>query len=316
MLRPGPARTRQSFRHEAFFWQDRAEFVDGLLPFIEEGIEAGEAVMVATTPEHGGWLADSLGARPSGVHFVDMTELGRNPARIIPACLRFLDDYSGYGRPARAVGEPFWEGRGPEEVLETQLHEALMNLAIDPDLPFWVVCPYDAGRLDADLLAEAGRSHPMLATTASYQGSRDYRGHDHARSLFTAELPDVDGVRRELDVTRSGPAAAAEAVTLRAAAGDLRSDQVVDLAQTVGQIVDDSLGRGAQQVTVRTWERPDGVVCEVSDTTVIHDLLVGRRHPRPAEHDPVGLANQVCDLVQVRSRDSGTTIRLQMRTQR
>jgi hypothetical protein len=315
-MRPEPVRAQQSYRHEAFLWSGERDFVDGLVPFIEEGIEAGEAVMVATTPEHGTWLARGLGSTASRVHFVEITELGRNPARIIPACQEFLERWSGYGRPARAIGEPVWEGRTPDEVAESQLHEALMNVAVDPDVPFWVRCPYDAGRLDAEALAEVSRSHPALSTADGYQGSRAYGGRHHAQALFAAELPAMGPPATEIDVTSGGADAAGRVVTLHAAAADLGSDRVVDLATTVRHLVRDALDRGAHRVLMRLWDLDDVVVCEVSDTTVIHDLLVGRHHRRDAENDAVGLANEVCDLVQVRSGGSGTTARLQLRKQR
>jgi hypothetical protein len=308
-----PARARQSYRHEAFLWNGRADFVEGLLPFVEEGVDAGEAVLVAATPEHGKWLSDGLGSTASRVHFVDITLLGRNPARIIPACQQFLHDWSGYGRPARAVGEPLWDGQRPDEVRESQLHEALMNVAIDPDLPFWVRCPYDAGHLDADVLAEASRSHPALATTASYQGSHSYHGHAHAEAMFTGDLPPMDGPATEVDVTQAGLDAVAATVTLQAASGDLCSNQVVDLTHAVRQLAEESLTRGARQLTVRTWDRPDAVVAEVADTTVTHDLLVGRRLPQAPGGDALWWANQACDLVQIRSSGRGTTVRLHMR---
>ena len=313
MLTPGPERARQSYRHEAFLWNGRADFVDGLLPFIEDGVDAGEAVMVAAIPEHGEWLADGLGSKASEVQFVDITQLGSNPARIIPACQQFLRDSSGDGRPARAVGEPLWDGRRPEEVAESQLHEALMNLAVDPELPFWVLCPYDAGNLDADVLAEASRSHPALATVDSYQGSRSYRGHAHAQAIFAGDLPPMDGPVTVVNVNQVGLAAAAETVTLGAAGGNLCSNQVVSLTHAIRRLAGDSLTRGARHLTVRMWDRPDVVVCEVADTTVISDLLVGRRLPQAPGDDALWFANQVCDLVQVRSSDSGTVIRLHMR---
>jgi hypothetical protein len=316
VLTRGPARARQSYRHEAFLWDGRAEFLDGLLPFIEDGVDAGEAVLVAATPEHQKWLSDGLGSRTPDVHFVDITELGRNPARIIPACQRFLQDWSGYGRPARAVGETVWHGRRPEEVLETQLHEALMNVAIDPELPFWALCPYDAGSVDADVLVDVSRSHPALATSTSYQGSRSYRGHDHAQSMFAGELPPMDGPVTAVDVTRASLGAAVETVTLQAAFSDLGSTQVVTLTHAIRRLAGESLARGARQATVRMWDRPDVLVCEVSDATVISDLLVGRRLPQSSGEDAVWLANQVCDLVQVRSNESGTTIRLHMQKAR
>ena len=99
MSTSGPARARQSYRHEAFLWGSRAAFVRGLIPFIEEGVDAGEAVMVAVVPEHTQWLCDDLGVKASAVHFVDMTELGRNPASIIPAWQGFLAEWSGAGAP-------------------------------------------------------------------------------------------------------------------------------------------------------------------------------------------------------------------------
>lgn len=309
-----PARASQSYRHEAFLWNGRADFVDGLLPFIEEGVEAGEAVLVAATPEHREWLSEPLGSSATQVHFVDITLLGRNPARIIPACQQFLHDWSGYGRPARAVGEPLWDGQRPEEVRESQLHEALMNVAVDPDLPFWVRCPYDAGHLDADVLAEASRSHPALATSASYQGSRSYRGHHHAQTMFAADLPPMDGPATVIDVTQAGVGAVAELVTRTAASGSLCSDQVLDLTNAVRRLTEGSRTEAGRDLTVRMWDRPDVFVAEVADTTVTRDLLIGRRPPRtPGDDDALWLANQVCDLVQVRSGDRGTTIRLHMR---
>ena len=312
----GPARARQSYRHEAFLWNGRPDFVAGLLPFIDDGIDAGEAVLVAATPEHGEWLTDGLGSRASQVHFVDITQLGRNPARIIPACQQFLHDWSGDGRPARAIGEPLWHARRPEEVLEAQLHEALMNVAIDPEMPFWALCPYDAGDLDAEVLAEVGRSHPALATTASYQGSPSYRGHDHAQGLFGAELPPMNGPATVINLTPEGLGAAAETVTLQAFCGNLSSNQIVSLTHAVRRLAGESLTRGARQVTLRIWNRPDVLVCELADTTVIRDLLAGRRQTQPPGEDAMWFANQVCDLVQVRSSDSGTNTRMHMRKRR
>jgi hypothetical protein len=64
------------------------------VPFIRDGWEAGEPVMVAVGPLHMKWLRDALDGR-ADVEFVDMEELGRNPAQIIPAWQQFLDSRSG-----------------------------------------------------------------------------------------------------------------------------------------------------------------------------------------------------------------------------
>jgi hypothetical protein len=315
MITAPPVRARQSFRHEAFLWRTRSDYVSGLVPFIREGVEAGEAVMVVLLPEHAAWVEDELGPTAAEVHFVDMLELGHNPARIIPAWLQFLETSCGPGRPARGIGEPVWPGRSAAEIGECQLHEALLNLAVDPELPFWLVCPYDAARLDADVLTEAGRSHPALITATSYEGSGSYRGQEHARALFTVDLPAPPADASEVFVTQASLAEASEQVTLQAASR-LWSDQVVRLADAVRGLAEDGLRRGARYVEVDLWDEPSGLVCQVSDRTVIADFLVGRRLVPYLEQDSVWTANQLCDLVQVRSGAHGTTVRLHIAKQR
>jgi hypothetical protein len=307
-----PVRSRQSYRHEAFLWHSRSDYISGLVPFVREGVEAGEAVMVALLPEHAAWIAAELGSSAAQVHVVDMVELGHNPARIIPAWLEFLQSSCGPGRPARGIGEPIWAGRTPAEIREAQLHEALLNLAVDPELPFWLLCPYDAEHLDEDVLTEAGRSHPALVTPTSYEGSGRYRGHEHARALFTADLPAPPLEAFEVCITPSSWPEATRQITLRAAACNLWSDEVVRLTDVIRSLVDDSLGRGAVHVDVQLWDEPAALVCQLSDRTTIEDFLVGRRPPLYPGQDPLWFANQACDLVQVRSGAHGTTIRLRL----
>jgi hypothetical protein len=52
--------------------------------FITDGLEAGEPVMVAVSAQHTKWLRDALDGQ-ADVEFVDIEQLGRNPAQIIPA---------------------------------------------------------------------------------------------------------------------------------------------------------------------------------------------------------------------------------------
>ena len=108
MPQAAPPRSQQSYRHEAFMWRDADDYASVLGSFVEDGLAAGEAVMVAVVRRHANWLRDGLGNQARKVKFVDMAKLGRNPARIIPAWQKFVDQHSGYGRPVRGVGEPIW----------------------------------------------------------------------------------------------------------------------------------------------------------------------------------------------------------------
>jgi len=305
-----PTRQQQSYRHEAFLWHDAADFAASMVPFLSEGLDADEPTMVAVLPEHAEWLKDGLGRRSDEIEFVDMRELGRNPARIIPAWQRFLDDQSGPGRPVRGIGEPIWPGRRPEELLECQLHEALLNVAVDPELPFWLICPYDAEQLSPSVVEEAFRSHPVIVEAGSYQGSGRYAGRAHVDSMFAAELTDVEGSARAAHFTETDVSRLRRYLHLEFYVSGLPDDKADDLADVVHRLAVSSLRRGSSGGTVRVWNQPDAVVAEVVDDTRVDDPLLGRRVPLEEDHDALWLANQICDLVQLRSTDTGTAVRV------
>jgi MEDS: MEthanogen/methylotroph, DcmR Sensory domain len=304
-----PHRSRQSYRHEAYFWQSREDFADGLGSFVQEGLAADEPVMVAVIAEHEEWLRDSLGGQADRVEFVDMGQLGHNPARIIPGWQDFLNRHAAENRPVRGIGEPIWPGRRPEELVECQLHEALLNVAVDPQVPFWLICPYDTKRLSPAIVEEAQRSHPLVVEDHAYLGSPHYGGRAHISSLFGSELPPpintpVAASFDEHDVKRLSAY-----VKLEAYVAGLSPAQAANLAAASEQLAKSSLGRGAEEVRLRLWREPEGVVCELTDDSKVDDLLIGRHVPAGEEHPGVWLANQLCDLVQVRSTSTATTMR-------
>ena len=308
MYRSAPARSRQSYRHEAFFWRNQADFTDGMVAFIREGLAVGEPVMVALVQEHTDWLRDALGSDASYVKFVDMGEIGRNPARIIPAWQEFLEAPETRGGPARGIGEPIWTGRRDVEITECQLHEALLNVALDPKTPFWLLCPYDSTGLDAPVLDEASRSHHAILDADSYRGSTTYGGRAHVDSLFSAELPARPEGLAEVTFTEDNVHDVFALVMREAYLADLWSDKALDLATAARDLAGDSLRRGADGGLVRVWNEPSALICEVTDTTTVDDVLAGRRHH--GQDHGLWSANQLCDLVQLRSAPSGTTIRL------
>jgi hypothetical protein len=305
-----PVRSRQSFRHEAFLYRSATDFNRTMVPFVDEGLDAGEPVMVALVEGHAQWLRAGLGARAAEVSFVDMHELGRNPGRIIAAWQQFVAAHVLEGRPTRGIGEPIWASRREEEIAECQLHEALLNVALDPETPFWLICPYDAEALPESVIADVGRSHHALLDDASYRGSTSYGGRAYIDSLFGAELPQVSGQPSSHPFCRSTVSQVFAHVLAEAYTADLWSDKALAVALAARQVATDSLQRGAEHGILHTWQQPGALVCELRDPTVITDVLAGRRI-FPQQHDS-GLwsANQNCDLVQLRSSAAGTTVRL------
>ena len=283
------------------------------MPFILEGLEADEPVMVAVIQERQTVLKEALGGQAEAVKFVDMGEIGRNPARIIPAWQRFVSVHAPERRPIRGIGEPIWAGRSQTEILECQLHEALLNVAVDPQIPFWLLCPYDTARLDASVIEEAHRSHPVIVDTETYHGSPRYGGRSHVDYMFGADLPEIPGDPRTIEFTPHNMHRIGGYVTLVAYTGGARADLAADLGVTAAELAAGSLSRGATSGSVRLWLQPDGLVCEVQDATLLDDPMAGRREPPARTSDSLWFANQLNDLVQLRSGPAGTTVRVHHR---
>ena len=305
-----PERSQQSYRHEALLWHDRDDFTGNLVPFVDEGLELGEPVLVAVTNEHTHWLRAALGEPAADrVQFVDMERLGRNPARIIPAWRDFVAAPAGRSRPVRGIGEPIWPGRHAEELAECQLHEAILNVAIDPAAPLWLICPYDAETLAAPVIEEAHRSHPVIVDAGEYRGSASYGGRAHVEELFGGSLSEPGGRAR-------GGVYGAESVhrlvgyaKLELYVAGLSVDRAARMAAAAEVVARGSLRRGASSVSVRIWSDADAVTCEVSDDAPVDDLLHGRTVPTDA-HDGLWHVNQDCDLVQLRSGNGRTVVRI------
>ena len=304
----GPDRRHAGgFEHEAFFYGGVGEFVEGTASFVEAGLRAGEPVMVALVPERLELLRHALGPGAGKVRFADMRELGRNPARIIPAWRRFVDEHAGHRR-LRGIGEPIWAARGAEELTECQRHEALMNVAFDGGRPWSLLCPYDARSLSEDVLHEARRSHPFLAAAGGITDNLEFVVD---LGVFDGALSEPGPVEAELGFDARTLRQVRAAVSAWAAAV-LSAGRAADLALAAHEVAANSVRHGGGTGSLRAWRSGSGVVVEIRDGGRFETPLVGRQLP-PLD-DEMGrglwLAQQLCDLVQLRSSPEGSRIRL------
>ena len=296
-----------AFHHEAFLYAGAAAFLDGTVPFIEAGLGAGEPVLVVVGREKIGWLRHELGPDAGRVAFADMAEVGRNPARIIPAWRDFLAG-RGAGGPARGIGEPVYAERTPDELLECQRHEALLNVAFAAGAPWRLLCPYDTTSLDADVIEAASHSHRYVtgSRSAVYQGD-GWTGPDENG------LPDPPAGALPLAFGH-GPLDGVRQFVVDHVGGTLGAGELSDLLVAVTEVAGNSLMHGGGAGTLRVWNTDTGVVCEVRDRGWIRQPLVGRARPTFDQENGRGLwmVNQLCDLVQLRSSPAGTVVRLHM----
>jgi anti-sigma regulatory factor (Ser/Thr protein kinase) len=293
--------TVAAFRHETVPYQGKRGFLQATQGFVREGLAAAEPVLVAAHPARIKPLREALGADADQVTFVDLTEAGRNPALIIPLFRQLVDSHQG--RPVRGVVEPIWPGRSPAEVDEALLHETLLSLAFDDGSPLRLRCTYDAGALCPEVITALERRHP---------GDGD---EFDALAEFGAALPEPPGDAAVVTYERMSEVRRLRALAgERAAALGIGAERAADLALAVHELAANSLRHGGGHGVARMWAQDGVLVCEVSDRGHITQPLVGRIKPEPTQLSGRGvwLANQLCDLVQIRSSPSGTVVRMHM----
>ncbi|WP_171112241.1 MULTISPECIES: sensor histidine kinase [Streptomyces] len=297
-----------SFVHPALFYADEHEYLDGTVPFIREGLAAGEPVAVAVPGKNLALIRDGLGDIADAVRLLDMREAGRNPGRIIPGVLRAFADAQPAGRRVRIIGEPVWAGRTPTEYPACAQHEALINAAF-ADRRVTILCPYDVRALDEEVLTDARATHPTVISSGREQGSSAY-DWEGVVSRYNEPLPAVPDALSVTFAADSLPTARHTA-TREAARFGLAGTRLEDLALVAAELSTNSVVHGGGSGVLRVWAEGGYVVCEVRDTGRLADPLAGRR---PAARDQRGgrgllLVNLVADLVRVHTGEEGTTIR-------
>jgi len=239
-----------------------------------------------------------------------------------PRCTRssgrnreFLDAHRSAGRSVRGIGEPIWPGRSEVELADCAQHESLLNLAFG-DGPAWrLLCPYDENALPQNVLEEARANHPVILAEGELSVSEVYHPERARRALRGPPLPPPGNAPVELPFTTGELASVRRLVERRCLEVGTSADVTDDLVLCVNEIATNGLAHGGGRGVLRVWREADALVCEVSDSGTIADPLVGRARPALGKTGGRGvwLANQLCDLVQVRSGAAGTVVRLHTR---
>ena len=298
---------RTEFRHEALFHAGAYDFLDGASTFVQAGLDAGEPVMAALLPDQISLLRRHLGPDAGRVEFVDMTDLGRNPGRVIPAWRRFVDRNRD-APTLRGIGEPISAARSSAELAECQRHESLLNDAFTGERGWWMLCLYDVESLPLEVLDAACRSHPYLSEQGTSLPSKSF---GTSSWVFDGALPEPEVTAGAFDF---------DALSLRAvrlgmfewASRILSVGCAADFVLAVHEVAANSVRHGGGTGSLRYWHDGATAVAEVRDHGRIERLLVGREVPSHDDERGRGLwlAHQLCDLVQVRSSPDATVVRL------
>src|SRR4051812_13860357 len=231
MLRKTPAPV-DPFRHEALLYAGEDGFIAGTLPFIREGVAAGEPVLVVVDAAKLQRLRAELDGDAEHVEFGAMAAVGANPGRIIAAWRDFVDRHAAPGRRLRGIGEPIDRRRRGAELVECHRHEELLNLAFADADGFWLVCPYDTEALDPEVVERAQTTHPLLREGVVSRESGRYDPEPPA-APSSDPLPEPSAQPEELSIAPGALAQARESVRRHAAVAGLSVQRGDDLALAV-----------------------------------------------------------------------------------
>jgi anti-sigma regulatory factor (Ser/Thr protein kinase) len=237
-----------------------------------------------------------------------MEELGQNPARIIPFWREFVDENGG--RPVRGIGEPVWPGRESAEIDECERHESLLNVAFSPPPAWSLLCPYDGRALGDEVLEKVAHSHGTVCHDGICEPSSEYLC---GRDCFAGELSEWPTDTEIFEFDRAKLADVRRRVERAAARAGLPAADTGDLVIAASELAANSVVHGGGSGILRIWQDEGRLLIDVEDSGSIGEPLVGRLRPELIQGGGRGLwlANQLCALVQIRSRPGRTTVRLQ-----
>jgi anti-sigma regulatory factor (Ser/Thr protein kinase) len=293
--------------HEAFVFDSDATVRSRVLPFVEEGLERGQPLVVVASDRVRGMLEGEFGSvvdefavfAPSQGHWVGGSE---TLASYQDAMTPLIES----GTPWRLVGEPTWLALPGGDLWSR--YEAVANEAF-ADYPYYSLCLHDRRRLDPEVIAAALRTHPLTWDEGRVVPSPQYQPTAAFLRSVEPAWTQAPEDRASVTVTRAGDARHFVRAGLPEGATEEEVDSVVLAVHEL--VVNAIVAAGAAEVS--QW-RDDGLqVWEVRDDGLgMHETAAGYAPP-PAE-GPSGrglwIARSLADEATVRPYGPGTAVRL------
>lgn len=295
--------------HYAVSYHGRDEYLAVVVPFVTGGLAMGEPV-VAMLPGANIELLSAALDEPARrqVTLLDITEVGRNPARIIPTARAFAAEHPH--QRIRVVGEPVWPGQPGKQTREGIRHEACVN-TLFADIDATVLCPYDT-QLDAAVLAAAEETHSHERDQDGYRANPAYVCPTVTLERWNHLASPAPASAHTRTVHDTQDLAALRATVREwAAQAGLAEDRRHDLVLVIDEAASNAVVHTPGSAIVRMWADQDALVCEIADYGNLPDSFAGRLAPGAGQGGRgLWTINQLCDLVELRDYPNGTVLRM------
>jgi transcriptional regulator with XRE-family HTH domain len=168
------------FEHRLLTYGSDEEYLEAAIPYITDGLERSECLLVVTTPTQTALVRDALDVRAEHVEFADSAGWYSSLSGALNRYHAFVKEkYEAGATWIRMVGDPVWASRSRAEITAWFRYESLVNLAF-ASAPATIVCPYDTRSVPAKVVADARRTHPeatheaTVTTSPTYQEPEDF----------------------------------------------------------------------------------------------------------------------------------------------
>jgi anti-sigma regulatory factor (Ser/Thr protein kinase) len=312
-MRAGAARGQAGHFHEAGFYRSDADFRALVVPFAEEGIAAGEPVILGYDERKSellrSWLSD-----PSAAEFAGDASLYAKPALAIATYRRRFEFHVAMGAAQiRIAGDVPHPGNG-RRFEGWDRYEAAIN-TVWQDFPVWGRCLYDTTTAPPEVLEVVEHTHPRIVSASGerresgrYQDPQVFEGLPYVPDPLEGSTPAAELVNR--------PAADARHILSGIARDRVPGPVLQDLLIGVTEAVSNVERHGRPPATVRIWAAADHVVVTVHDTGQgPSDRLAGMvpmASSNPDRHLGMGLwvTHQLDIDVTLHHASDGFTVRL------
>jgi anti-sigma regulatory factor (Ser/Thr protein kinase) len=167
-------------------------------------------------------------------------------------------------------------------------------------------------RLAPEVVEDAYRTHPIVATASGRETSRFYGDPVAVAARFNRPLAAPPADATIMTVDGGSLAAVRQLVATRCAAAGFDALRTADFMVAVNELATNTVKHGGGVGRLALWTEGGALVAQVSDGGYITNPMAGRVPP-PLDSANGGrglvLVNQLCDLVRVHTTPDGTTIR-------
>lgn len=300
-------RTNGQLRHRALVYESQEEYLARAVPFLKEGIEAGEGAVVAHTKPGLAMMREALGHDAEQVRFVDVSSAYTRPARALGAYHEVFVRQLQVTATLRAVADVQF-GPDPAEWDLWTGYEAVFNRSF-AHLPAWVLCSYDARGTPDPIIAGVWQTHPEVVADGAGNASDLYEDPDQLlRRLTPAPLP-LPALRpvpfgRDTEEFR-------ERLAREMVAEGVGEAKVLDMLLAATEVATNATQHGGGVQEVRLGRTEGRFVCEIVDRgDGFGDPAAGYLAPREGVGTGLWVARQLTWRIEFFRSARGFTARI------